>query len=106
MPSDTSNRASGLQPRCKLGKFSFSPVRVFREGDFGLSAREIQTLTLILEEIPLREIATRMEVSMHTVDTFKRRLFEKLGVTTLAGAAAVATAHLAGMALVQQDNTA
>ncbi|MEQ8558707.1 MAG: helix-turn-helix transcriptional regulator [Henriciella sp.] len=91
--------APACENRSRLGRFQFLPSRTLSAGDFGLSAREAETLTFILQEIPLRDIAARMGVSMHTVDTFKRRLFEKLGVSTLAGAAAVAAAHLCGVAL-------
>ena len=83
----------------RLGRYAFTPEREIAAGDFGLSAREAQTLMMIVEEKPLRVIAEQMDVSQHTVDTFKRRVFEKLGVSTLAGAAAVAAAHMAGMTL-------
>ena len=90
----------------RIGRFEYAPSRQLVPGDLGLSEREIETLNLILEELPLRQIAERMELSLHTVDTFKRRLFEKLGVNTLAGAAVIATAYLAGMALQPLDNAA
>jgi len=89
-----------------VGKFCFAPARALAEGDLGLSSREVETLNFILEELPLREIAVRMGISMHTADTFKRRIFEKLGVSTLAGAAALAAVHLSGMTLEVREKAA
>lgn len=90
----------------RIGRFRIEPGRELEAGDYGLSAREAETLFYILQEIPLREIAKKMEVSLHTVDTFKRRLFDKLGVSTLAGAAAVAIAHISGMSLEPHEEAA
>lgn len=89
----------------RIGKYRFKERRTLTSGDLGLSDRELETLQHILEERPMRLIAEQMGLSLHTVDTFKRRLFEKLGVTTLAGAAAIAAAFVSG-AILTVDDTA
>ncbi len=94
-----------IQKDRRIGKYHFKERRTLKTGDLGLSDRELQTLQHILDERPLRLIAEQMGLSLHTIDTFKRRLFEKLGVSTLAGAAAIASAYLSG-AILMTDDTA
>lgn len=53
-----------------------------------LSPREREMLTLIVEGLTAKEMADRLTVSVHTIDTHTRHLFRKLGVHNRAGAAA------------------
>ncbi|MES2709637.1 MAG: response regulator transcription factor [Verrucomicrobiota bacterium] len=53
-----------------------------------LSPREREMLTLIVEGLTAKEIAHRLEVSIHTIDTHTRHLFKKLGVRSRAAAVA------------------
>jgi DNA-binding CsgD family transcriptional regulator len=45
-------------------------------------------LALIVEGLTAKEMADRLEVSIHTIDTHTRHLFRKLGVRSRAAAAA------------------
>jgi DNA-binding NarL/FixJ family response regulator len=53
-----------------------------------LSPRECEILGLIVEGMTAKEIADRLEVSIHTTDTHTRNLFRKLGVNSRATAVA------------------
>lgn len=53
-----------------------------------LSPREREMLSLIVDGLTAKEMADRLEVSVHTVDTHTRHLFRKLGVHSRAAAAA------------------
>lgn len=53
-----------------------------------LSPREREMLALIVEGLTAKEMADRLDVSIHTIDTHTRHLFRKLGVHSRAAAAA------------------
>ena len=53
-----------------------------------LSPRERELLTLIVDGLTAKEMADRLVVSVHTIDTHTRHLFRKLGVHNRAAAAA------------------
>lgn len=53
-----------------------------------LSPRERDMLSLIVEGLTAKEMADRLDVSVHTIDTHTRHLFRKLGVHNRAAAAA------------------
>jgi len=53
-----------------------------------LSPREHDMLALIVEGLTAKEMADRLDVSVHTIDTHTRHLFRKLGVHSRAAAAA------------------
>jgi DNA-binding NarL/FixJ family response regulator len=55
-----------------------------------LSDRERETLHLLVEGLGKKEIADRLDISLHTVDTYVRRIYKKLHVNTLGGAVAKA----------------
>ncbi len=50
-----------------------------------LSKREIEILQLIVKEKKTSDIANLLQISVNTVETHRKHLFEKLGVTNLAG---------------------
>ena len=56
--------------------------------DFGLTRREREILELIVEECTQNEMAERLFLSPHTVDTHLRNIYSKLHVRTRAGAVA------------------
>ncbi len=60
--------------------------RVPPRGDYGLSPREREILELLVEGSTLSQIAGRLGVSRHTVDTHVRHVYEKLHVHTRAAA--------------------
>lgn len=58
--------------------------------DYGLSEREKEILQLMVTGLIKKEIADRLTLSVHTVDTYLRRIYEKLEVNTRTGAVAKA----------------
>lgn len=61
-----------------------------KQGDYGLSDREKEILQLMVTGLIKKEIADRLTLSIHTVDTYLRRIYEKLEVNTRTGAVAKA----------------
>ncbi len=51
----------------------------------GLSAREEQILRLVTEGLSSRDIASRLEISIRTVDAHRQRVMQKLGIESIAG---------------------
>ena len=58
--------------------------------DYGLSEREREILQLMTTGLIKKEIAGKLALSVHTVDTYLRRIYEKLEVNTRTGAVAKA----------------
>ena len=61
-----------------------------KQSDYGLSEREREILQLMTTGLIKKEIADRLKLSIHTVDTYLRRIYEKLEVNTRTGAVAKA----------------
>ena len=61
-----------------------------KQSDYGLSDREKEILQLMTTGLIKKEIANRLTLSVHTVDTYLRRIYEKLEVNTRTGAVAKA----------------
>jgi len=61
-----------------------------KHSDYGLSEREKEILQLMTTGLIKKEIADRLTLSVHTVDTYLRRIYEKLEVNTRTGAVAKA----------------
>jgi DNA-binding NarL/FixJ family response regulator len=57
-----------------------------RRSDYGLSERERAVLEYVVEGLLKKEIAQKMELSIHTVDSHLRRIYEKLHVNSRSGA--------------------
>lgn len=55
-----------------------------------LSERERDVLRAMVDGLAKKEIADRLDLSIHTVDTYTRRIYRKLHVHTLGGAVAKA----------------
>jgi len=66
-----------------------------KQSDYGLSEREKEILQLMVTGLIKKEIADRLTLSIHIVDTYLRRIYEKLEVNTRT--AAVATALKEGL---------
>lgn len=58
--------------------------------DYGLTAREREILQLAVEGLTKKEIAARLDCSIHTADSHLRHIYEKLHVNTRSGAVAKA----------------
>jgi|JI10StandDraft_1071094.scaffolds.fasta_scaffold288343_2 DNA-binding NarL/FixJ family response regulator len=72
--------ASVVKLLAKLTKPTSQPV--------SLSPRELDLLRLLVEGLTAKEIADRLQVSIHTTSTHTRNLFTKLGVHSRAAAVA------------------
>ncbi len=57
-----------------------------RRSDYGLSERERAVLEFVVEGLLKKEIAQKMGLSIHTVDSYLRRIYEKLHVNSRSGA--------------------
>jgi DNA-binding NarL/FixJ family response regulator len=69
--------------RCVLDMFSHLPAP---HQDYGLTVREQEILQLMTEGLLKKEIADRLSISFHTVDTHLRNIYAKLHVNTRTGA--------------------
>lgn len=58
--------------------------------DLGLTTREHEVLELMRQGLVKKEIADRLSLSFHTVDTHLRSIYAKLQVNTRSGAVAKA----------------
>ncbi len=70
-------------------------LRLFGSGavshnDYGLTRRENEILTLLVEDIPLKQVADRLSVTIHTVNMHLRNIYAKLRVQSRSGAVAKA----------------
>jgi DNA-binding NarL/FixJ family response regulator len=60
------------------------------KGDYGLTAREGEVLELMVRGLIKKEIADRLSLSYHTIDSHLRNIYQKLHVHTRTGAVAKA----------------
>ena len=78
--------------RVVIDRFSRLRVKPPGAGDppiaESLSERERDVLRLLADGLVKKEVATRMNISLHTVDNYVRRIYAKLHVNTLGGAVA------------------
>lgn len=84
-----------------MGRFEvcLATIDPERLRQFGLSPREWQTLNLIAAGNTSGEIAEALNVQRSTVDTFKKRIFEKLEVNSATEASSLAIAILSGVSI-------
>ena len=61
-----------------------------KPAEYGLSERENQILQLIVAGLTNKELAAKVELSVHTVDSYLRRIYTKLEVHNRSGAVAKA----------------
>ncbi|MFN9459195.1 MAG: LuxR C-terminal-related transcriptional regulator, partial [Acidobacteriota bacterium] len=65
-----------------LERFSSMAAHALRSPDYSLTDREREVLEFMVQGLIKKEIAARLHVSVHTVATHIRRVYEKLQVTT------------------------
>ena len=58
--------------------------------NYSLTRRERELLSLLIEDIPLKQVADRLSVSIHTVNMHLRNIYGKLQVQSRSGAVAKA----------------
>lgn len=73
--------------RMLVERFSRTPAG---SATVAISDREQEVLRLLVDGLAKKEIAARLDLSIHTVDNYVRRLYRKLHVNTLGGAVAKA----------------
>ena len=73
-----------------LDAFANSDLLPGEKGDYGLTAREQEILRLLAEGLLKKEIADALSISVNTVSTHLRRVYDKLHVNTNTGAVAKA----------------
>lgn len=61
--------------------------------DYELSDRETQVLVLIAQGLSSKEIADRLCISIHTVNTHRKNITHKTGIRSVAGLAVYAMLH-------------
>jgi DNA-binding NarL/FixJ family response regulator len=81
---------SPMNPRIARRVLDMFSKLVPKQSDYGLSEREKEILQLMVTGLIKKEIADRLTLSVHTVDTYLRRIYEKLEVNTRTGAVAKA----------------
>ena len=73
-----------------LDAFANSDLLPGAKGDYGLTAQEQEILRLLAEGLLKKEIADALSISVNTVSTHLRRVYDKLHVNTNTGAVAKA----------------
>ena len=81
---------SPMNPRTARRVLEMFSKMAPKQSDYGLSDREKEILQLMTTGLIKKEIADRLSLSVHTVDTYLRRIYEKLEVNTRTGAVAKA----------------
>ncbi len=61
-----------------------------KQNDYGLGPRERAVLELYVQGFTNKEVAEKLAISVHTVDSYNKSLYEKLHVNTRSGAVAKA----------------
>jgi DNA-binding NarL/FixJ family response regulator len=81
---------SPMNPRIARRVLDMFSKLVPKQTNYGLSEREKEILQLMTTGLIKKEIADQLTLSIHTVDTYLRRIYEKLEVNTRTGAVAKA----------------
>jgi len=87
---DALDGGSPMNPRIARRVLEMFSRLAPKQGDYGLSDRETEILQLMVTGLIKKEIADKLSLSIHTVDTYLRRIYEKLEVNTRTGAVAKA----------------
>ncbi len=75
-----------VSPQLELSKiFTSNPKNSPEDPIDGLSAREYQVFSFLVEGVRAKEIAARLELSPKTVDTYRASLMRKLDIHDVAG---------------------
>ena len=64
----------------------FASLAPKKQADYALSAREAEVLQCVVDGMLNKQIAERLDLSVHTVDSYLRRIYEKLHVNSRSGA--------------------
>lgn len=81
---------NGFIARRVLEMFSKYAVAPADRGQYGLTSRERQILSYLVDGSTMRQIASALELSYHTIDAHLRSIYEKLHVHSRSAAVAKA----------------
>ncbi len=87
---DAMGGGSPMNPRIARRVLEMFSKMAPKQSDYGLSEREKEILQFMTTGLIKKEIADKTGLSIHTVDTYLRRIYEKLEVNTRTGAVAMA----------------
>lgn len=98
MVNMTASLNDGDEQAFSAGKYVLQLHRSVQEARkrLGLSNREIELLLYVGSGLRKHEIAQQMGVTTSTADTFRRRAYAKMGVSTGAAATAILMTYMAG----------
>ncbi|GAB5457296.1 MAG: hypothetical protein Hens3KO_03260 [Henriciella sp.] len=87
-----------------LGGYYYTKTRTRKQlsEHFGLSTRETEAVSLLSQGNSIASTAKAMNVSKNTIETYRRRIFRKLGVKSAVNAASLVTAFYAGAEIHQK----
>ncbi len=64
----------------------FASIAPKKQADYGLSVRETEVLQCVVDGLLKKQIAERLQLSAHTIDSYLRRIYEKLHVNSRSSA--------------------
>jgi DNA-binding NarL/FixJ family response regulator len=64
----------------------FAGLAPKKQDNHGLSARETEVLQCVVDGLLKKQIAERLQLSVHTIDSYLRRIYEKLHVNSRSSA--------------------
>lgn len=77
---------SGYIARRVLEMFTRFPPQQPREDSYGLTGREKEILQLLVDDLTIKSVGARLNLSVHTIDTHVRNIYDKLHVRSRSGA--------------------
>jgi DNA-binding NarL/FixJ family response regulator len=81
---------NGYIARKVLDLFARLAVSAAPTPDYGLTAREKEILQLLVDGLSMKQVAARLDLSYHTIDTHQRNIYDKLHVRSRGSAVAKA----------------
>ena len=81
---------NGYIARKVLDLFARLGVSAAPATDYGLTAREKEILQLLVDGLSMKQVAARLDLSYHTIDTHQRNIYDKLHVRSRGSAVAKA----------------
>jgi DNA-binding NarL/FixJ family response regulator len=77
---------SGYIARRVLEMFARNQPPAPRQDAYGLTGREKEILQLLVDDLTVKAVAARLNLSVHTIDTHVRNIYDKLHVRSRSGA--------------------
>lgn len=87
----------------RIGRYDVAIRHAPDRGELGLSGREWDVLIHLMNGFATPAIAKKIGVSPHTVDTYRRRIYDKLEVDSAASASALCMAFQIGATITDTE---